>query len=177
MRPILSVVLALLLPITATAIEPQKTLYLSPFAVENPSDSQQRERAAQLDDALQKALLARQVKVQPLNDQAALPESGWLVQGQVASQAGRRLVRTAVGFGAGASAVEAQVWISDLTAGEVQQLSAQDRSGRLPGALLTRNPQLAAAKFLLERRALNRNIDEVAGELADDIKRSLAGAP
>ncbi|WAC46076.1 DUF4410 domain-containing protein [Pseudomonas sp. SL4(2022)] len=177
MSKILPAVFAVLLPIMATAAEPQKTFYLSPFAVESPNDKQQREHAAQLDDALKQALLARQIKVQPLNDQAALPDSGWLIQGQVSSQAGRRLVRTAVGFGAGASAVEAQVWISDLAAGEVQQLTAQDRSGRLPGALLTRNPQLAAAKFLLERRALNRNIDEVAGELADDISRSLSQTP
>lgn len=177
MHPTLLAVFTLLLPIIAEAAESSKTLYLSNFVATNPADSQQRERAAQLDDALVRALLSRQIQVKQLNAQTALPESGWLIQGQVSSQAGRRLVRTAIGFGAGASNVEAQVWISDLDDGGQQQLSAQDSSRRLPGALVTRNPQLAAAKFLLERRALNRNIDEVAGELADDIKRSLAGAP
>ena len=174
MRLILLAVFTLLLPMMTSATEPSEMLYLSAFAVDNPADSQQRERAAQLDEALLRALQARQIQVTPLSPQAALPTSGWLVQGQVSSEAGRRLVRTVVGFGAGASNVEAQVWISDLKAGEQQQLTAQDRSKRLPGALVTRNPQLAAAKFLLERRALNRNIDEVASDLADDISRSLS---
>ena len=176
MHLILLAVLALL-PSIAAAATPQPALYLSAFTVENPADTQQRERAAQLDDALKRALLARQIPVQLLSDQVPLPPHGWLVQGQVSSQAGRRLLRTAVGLGAGASSVEAQVWISDLAAGELQQLNVEDRSGRLPGALITRNPQLAAAKFLLERRALNRNIDDVAGELADEISRSLASQP
>lgn len=177
MPSLLLAVVALFLPLLAGASTPQQVVYLSTFAMENPADTQQRERAAQLDDALKRALLARQIPVQLLSDQAPLPPHGWLVQGQVSSQAGRRLLRTAVGLGAGASSVEAQVWISDLAAGELQQLSAEDRSGRLPGALITRNPQLAAAKFLLERRALNRNIDDVAGELADEISRSLASQP
>lgn len=160
MRPILLAVFALLLPMMAAATEPTNVIYLTAFAVDNPADSQQRERAAQLDEALLRALQARQIQVKPVSQQAALPTRGWLVQGQVSSEAGRRLVRTVVGFGAGASNVEAHVWLSNLAAEEQQQLTAQDRSKRLPGALVTRNPQLAAAKFLLERRALNRNIDE-----------------
>ena len=155
MRPILLAVFALLLPTMTAATEPTNVIYLTAFAVDNPADSQQRERAAQLDDALLRALQARQIQVKPVSQQAALPTSGWLVQGQVSSEAGRRLVRTVVGFGAGASNVEAHVWLSDLAAEEQQQLTAQDRSKRLPGALVTRNPQLAAAKFLLERRALS----------------------
>lgn len=176
MRPILLAMFALLLPMMAAATEPTNVIYLTAFAVDNPADSQQRERAAQLDEALLRALQARQIQVKPVSQQAALPTSGWLVQGQVSSEAGRRLVRTVVGFGAGASNVEAHAWISDLAAEEQQQLTAQDRSKRLPGALVTRNPQLAAAKFLLERRALNRNIDEVAADLADDINKALANA-
>lgn len=175
MRPLLLILFALL-PLASLAAQPSKPLYLSSLHVDNPADAQQREQAAQLETALRKALQSRQVHVVQLDGQRPLPDSGWLLQGQVSSQAGRRLVRTAIGFGAGASSVEAQVWISDLAAGEVRQLAAQDRSGRLPGALVTRNPQLAAAKFLLERRALNRNIDDVAAELADEISRSLAGA-
>ncbi|OEC59895.1 DUF4410 domain-containing protein [Pseudomonas sp. ENNP23] len=161
------------LPVATLAAPP---LYLADFVAANPGDAQQRERAGQLGTALQRALAARQVQVLHLDDRQPLPQSGWLIQGQVASQGGRRLVRTAVGFGAGASSVEAQVWISDLAAGEWRQLAAQDRSGRLPGALLTRNPQVAAAKFLLERRALDRNLDDVAAELADEIVRDLAKA-
>ncbi|WP_308724132.1 DUF4410 domain-containing protein [Metapseudomonas otitidis] len=164
----------LLLPVATFAAEP--ALYLNDFVAQDPGDAQQRERAAQLGAALQQALGARQVQVSRLDERQPLPQSGWLIQGQVASQGGRRLVRTAVGFGAGASSAEAQVWISDLAAGELRQLAAQDRSGRLPGALVSRNPQVAAAKFLLERRALDRNLDEVAAELADEIVRDLAKA-
>lgn len=164
----------LLLPVATFAAEP--ALYLTDFVAQDPGDAQQRERAAQLGAALQQALGARQGQVSRLDERQPLPQSGWLIQGQVASQGGRRLVRTAVGFGAGASSVEAQVWISDLAAGELRQLAAQDRSGRLPGALVSRNPQVAAAKFLLERRALDRNLDEVAAELADEIVRDLAKA-
>lgn len=163
----------LLLPAATLAAEPPR-LYLADFVAHNPDDAEQRDRAAQLGAALQQALAARQVQVQRLEERQPLPDSGWLVQGQVASQGGRRLVRTVVGFGAGASSVEAQVWISDLAAGELRQLAAQERSGRLPGALVSRNPQVAAAKFLLERRALDRNLDEVAAELADEIVRDLA---
>ena len=172
MRSILLAAL-LWLPAAVFAAEPPR-LYLADFAAENPGDANQRERAAQLGVALQQALLARQVPVLHLDDGQPLPERGWLIQGRVASQGGRRLVRTAVGFGAGASSVEAQVWISDLAAGELRQLAAQDRSGRLPGALVSRNPQVAAARFLLERRALDRNLDEVAAELADEIVRDLS---
>jgi hypothetical protein len=51
------------------------------------------------------------------------------------------------------------------------KLEAQAGSRKMPGAVVTRNPYVAAAKFIMSRRDLPKNIRQTAQTVADQIIR------
>ncbi|MFZ0694505.1 MAG: hypothetical protein WAN51_10230 [Alphaproteobacteria bacterium] len=60
----------------------------------------------------------------------------------------------------------------DLAAGSPQafyQLDADAKSGKLPGAIVLMNPDMAAARFVLAGHDLDRNAQETARDLAKKI--------
>lgn len=102
-----------------------------------------------------------------------LPASGWLVRGVFTEAAeGSAVRRTVVGFGAGAPRMEVQVAVSDLAdqpdAPFVILGTATDPD-RLPSGLLSRNPYIVGAKFVLEKGAPEREVKSVAQAIADRI--------
>jgi hypothetical protein len=103
-----------------------------------------------------------------------LPRQGWLVTGSFTKiDEGNRAVRAVVGFGAGATAVEVSASVEDLSAATgpapFDRLQTDAKSGRLPGAAVTRNPYVAAAKFVLDGRDLDRDVRETARKIADEV--------
>src|SRR5690348_614603 len=76
-----------------------------------------------------------------------LPATGWLVRGVFLQvDAGNRLRRAAIGFGAGATNLQVASTIDQLGAGAPQPLYTVDtnaQSGKLPGAAVTLNPYIA----------------------------------
>lgn len=104
---------------------------------------------------------------------APLPASGWLVRGTFTEASeGNTIRRAVVGFGAGAPKMEVQVGVSDLAdqpeAPFVILGTAADPE-RLPGGLLTRNPYVVGAKFVLEKGAPERDVKATAQAIADKI--------
>jgi hypothetical protein len=64
--------------------------------------------------------------------------------------------------------------VADLRKGKPEsfyKLEAQAGSRKLPGAVVTRNPYVAAAKFVMSRRDLPKNIRQTAQTVADQIIR------
>lgn len=109
-----------------------------------------------------------------------LPATGWLVRGVFLQvDAGNRVRRAAIGFGAGATDLQVVSTIDQLGTGAPQPLYTVDtnaQSGKLPGAAVTLNPYIAAARFVMAGKDLDRNTKDTAGKIADLIKTRLAEA-
>jgi hypothetical protein len=115
------------------------------------------------------------VKAQRLDAGQALPKNGWLVRGVFTEvDEGSRVLRAEVGFGAGSTDLAVLVSVADLRKGKPEsfyKLEAEAGSRKLPGAVVTRNPYVAAAKFVMSRRDLPKNIRQTAQTVADQIIR------
>jgi hypothetical protein len=113
----------------------------------------------------------------------SLPKSGWLVRGVFTEvDQGSRVLRAEVGFGAGATNLAVLVNVADLQKGKSRpfyRLETQAGSRKMPGgapmAIVTKNPYVAAAKFVMSRRDLPKNIRQTAQTIADQIIRRAAG--
>jgi hypothetical protein len=104
---------------------------------------------------------------------APLPPQGWLVRGVFTEAAeGNTLRRAVVGFGAGSPKMEVQVGVSDLADqpdAPFVILGTVTDPERLPGGLVSRNPYVVAAKFVLEKGAPERDVQATAQAIADKI--------
>ncbi|SKA16026.1 protein of unknown function [Enhydrobacter aerosaccus] len=110
-----------------------------------------------------------------------LPPGGWLVRGVFTTvDEGNRLARAAIGFGVGATDVEVSASIERLSPADaptpLYRLQTDARSGKMPGAAVTLNPYVAAAKFVLDGRDLDRSVSETAQKIADEISRQVRAA-
>ncbi len=107
-----------------------------------------------------------------------LPGAGWLVRGVFLQvDAGNRLRRAVVGFGAGATDLQVVSSIDQLGGAAPQPLYTVDataHSGKLPGAAVTLNPYVAAARFVLAGHDLDRNVKDTAVKIAEQVKARLA---
>ena len=128
-------------------------------------------------ESLVEALRAKEMTAQRLRNAAGnLPGEGWLVQGYFTEvDEGNRLKRAAIGFGRGATSMELQIAISDLAGSDPRAAfavfgTAKDPN-RIPGALVTMNPYVAAAKFVLQKNATERNLQKTAEQIANQITR------
>jgi hypothetical protein len=104
---------------------------------------------------------------------APLPTSGWVVSGRFVSvDPGNRAERAVVGFGTGEATTEVQVVVNRL--GEdgstpVLEFGTHADSGKMPGAVVTMNPYVAAAKFVLGKQATDRDVKAMGTEIAKQI--------
>jgi len=106
------------------------------------------------------------------------PLKGWLVKGEFLEvDEGNRLRRAAIGFGAGSTQMLVEVTITDL-AGDRNEpflvFGTGSKSGRGPGAVVMMNPYAAAAKFVLSKRAPEKDVKKAARQMADVIAKSFA---
>jgi hypothetical protein len=104
---------------------------------------------------------------------AAPPQSGWLVEGQFVSvDPGNRAERAVVGFGAGEATTSVNTRVDRLGPDgpvPILVLGVGADSGKSPGAVVTMNPYVAAAKFVLGRNATHRDVVSMGHEIAKQI--------
>jgi hypothetical protein len=102
-----------------------------------------------------------------------VPANGWLVRGIFTEvDEGNRLRRSVVGFGSGATKMDLHINLTDLTTNAVQPFYSVDTSkssGKLPGAIIALNPYVAAAKFVLNKNSLERDVKRTASQIADQL--------
>ena len=100
----------------------------------------------------------------------ALPSEGWVVRGMFLQvDEGNRLRRAVIGFGAGDTQLQVAAAVDALSAAPPAPLYTVDTSAKshdLPGAVVTLNPYVAAARFVLAGRDLDTNVKDTAGEIA-----------
>ena len=145
-----------------------------PLAKDNSSE-RARQIVETMAESLPQALRAKGITARRLRKTAEnLPREGWLVQGYFTEvDEGNRLKRAAIGFGRGATSMDLQVAISDLASSDPGAAfavfgTAKDPN-RIPGALVAMNPYVAAAKFVLQKNATERDIKKTAEQIAEQI--------
>ena len=105
---------------------------------------------------------------------SALPNDGWLLQGVFTEVGeGNRFKRAIIGFGQGASTMEVQVGISDLAGAHPREPfmvfgTVKDPS-KMPGAAVTMNPYVAAAKFMMEKDATGKDVQKTADQIVSEM--------
>ncbi len=124
--------------------------------------------------ALVKDLNAKGVPAERLPAGAALPVDGWLVRGVFTeADSGNTLRRAVIGFGSGKTDMEVQVGVSDLAAAQPTEsflvFGTITDPSRLPGGVVTRNPYVVAAKFVLEKGAPQRDVEHTAQSIASEL--------
>jgi hypothetical protein len=163
--------------IDVEAAEPKKGIlgrprFLSQLGGEDPA-THARRIVDELAISLVKDLNAAGVPAERLPSGGSLPSEGWLIRG-VFSEAdtGNRLRRAVIGFGSGKTDMEVQVGVADLAVNAMEAFllfgTLTDPS-RLPGGLVTRNPYVVAAKFVLEKGAPRRDVEHTAKAITDEI--------
>src|SRR5262249_1623230 len=135
-------------------------------------------------------VLTRAVPEQPRRDGlpaqrftpgTSLPQRGWLVGGKVlAVDEGNRLRRAMIGFGQGASDAQLYVAVSDLTqtnSPPFTELNVDSSTGKAPGAVVTLNPYVAAAKFVLAKNPSEKDMQRAGAAIADEVKNAADNDP
>ena len=104
---------------------------------------------------------------------AFAPSIGLLVGGEFLEvDEGNRMRRAMVGFGAGSEEVKVQVEVYDLAKDPnspflVYGAGEEGRKG--PGAVAFRNPYAAAARYVLSRKATEKDVVKLGNQIAADL--------
>lgn len=146
----------------------------SPLGSGSPNDKA-REIVDGMANELVKSLSDKGIPAQRiLATTGSLPRDGWLVQGMFSEvDEGSRLKRAVIGFGAGTTSMEVQVGVSDLAGKNPRQPfivfgTVKDPS-KMPGAVVTMNPYVAAAKFVMEKNATGKDVKKTAEQIVGEI--------
>lgn len=109
-----------------------------------------------------------------------LPENGMLVRGLFANvDEGNRLRRAVIGFGAGHTDLQVIVSVSTLDKGTAEpfyNVNIGAQRGKMPGAVITLNPYVAAAKFALAGRDMKKGITKTASKIASAVAKQIQSA-
>jgi hypothetical protein len=149
-----------------------------------PSDPEARAR--QLVDlmstSLVKDLTAAGFTTFRLSAVAGMPTEGWLVRGVYTEvQEGNRLQRSIIGFGHGATDVQVVTDVYDLSQGPpkpLYEVATEASSGNTPGAgpAIALNPYAAAARFVMSRQDMEKNVRQTASKIAEYVARRVQAA-
>jgi hypothetical protein len=110
---------------------------------------------------------------------APLPGNGWLIRGVFTEiDEGSRLKRATIGFGSGATDMEVYVTVSDLAKNPDAPFlvfGTEKDPGKIPGAVVTMNPYVAAAKFVMEKNASEKDVKKTAARIVDEVVKYMQG--
>ncbi len=102
-----------------------------------------------------------------------LPDSGWLIRGVFTEvDQGKRIVRATIGFGAGSTKMEVYVKISNLADDPDAPFiifGTEKEPNKVPGAIVTMNPYVAAAKFVMQKNATEKDVKKTAAQIVETV--------
>ena len=113
------------------------------------------------------------IRATRLEPGALMPQDGLLVGGEFLEvDEGNRMRRAMVGFGAGSEEIKVQVEVYDLARNPtapflVYGTGEEGRKG--PGAVAFRNPYAAAARYVLSRKATEKDVVKLGNQIATDL--------
>lgn len=108
------------------------------------------------------------------SSQTVLPREGWLLQGVFTEvDQGNRIKRAVIGSGRGVTHMQAQVAVSNLASENPKApfivFGTVKSPKKMPGAVMTMNPYVAAAKFVMEKNASEKDVQKTAEQIVDQI--------
>jgi hypothetical protein len=113
------------------------------------------------------------IRASRLEPRALTPQDGLLVGGEFLEvDEGNRMRRAMVGFGAGTEEVKVQVEMYDLAKDSNSPFlvyGAGEEGRKSPGAVALRNPYVAAARYVLSRRATEKDVVKLGNQIAADL--------
>ena len=112
-------------------------------------------------------------KAQRLQLGDAQPPLGAWVRGVFTEvDEGNRRRRAIVGFGAGEAKMDLYVTLTDLAAPQkpLYEVANKENSGKKIGAVITMNPYVAAAKFVMEKNAPEKTVKKTASDIAKEVE-------
>lgn len=88
---------------------------------------------------------------------------------------GNRIHRAVIGFGSGEAKMQLYVSMNDLShpGQPLYSTTESGDTGKKPGAAITLNPYVAAAKFVMEKNAPEKAVKKTASEISKDIIQHL----
>jgi len=146
---------------------------LSRFSHRNDTEEKARKLVGIITSTLIKGFSEKGIPAGQLITGTPLPTEGWLVRGVFTEvDAGKRLVRAAIGFGAGAAKMEVYVTVSNLAEDPDAPFiifGTEKEPNKIPGAIVTRNPYVAAAKFVMEKNASEKDAKKTASQIVETL--------
>jgi hypothetical protein len=152
---------------------------LRPGILERPSKKQQKDPEAQarkLVDTMSQSIVSdlqkAGYKAQRLGTDDAKPTSGAWVHGVFTQvDEGNRRRRAVIGFGSGAVKMDLYVTLTNLASPQkpLYEAAKEDTSKSKPGAVITMNPYVAAAKFVMEQNAPEKTVKSTAAEISKEV--------
>lgn len=104
---------------------------------------------------------------------AFTPPAGLLVGGEFLEvDEGNRMRRAMVGFGAGSEEIKVQVEVYDLAKDPNSPFltyGAGEEGRKGPGAVVFKNPYAAAARYVLSRKATEKDVVKLGNQIAADL--------
>ena len=154
-----------------------------PKIIESPRKREEKDPQAQakkLADLMSKSIVddlrKAGYKAQRLAAGESRPSVGAWVHGVFTEvDEGNRRQRAVIGFGAGQSTMDLYVTLTDLSQPEkpLYTEGKHDDSGEKVGAVVTMNPYVAAAKFVMEKNAPEKTVKKTASEISADVVKHL----
>jgi Domain of unknown function (DUF4410) len=115
-------------------------------------------------------------KAERMGTTDARPSTGVWVHGVFTElDEGNRLHRAVIGFGAGETKMDLYVTMNDLAHPDqpLYNVAESGDSGKKMGAVITMNPYVAAAKFVMEKNAPEKTVKKTASEISAEIIKRL----
>lgn len=154
-----------------------------PGILERPRKREQQDPEAQakklvntMADNLVADLQKAGYKAQRLPTGEAQPSLGAWVHGVFTEvDEGSRIHRAVLGFGSGQATMNLYVTLTDLAHPDkpLYAVSQDDASKDKMGAVITMNPYVAAAKFVMEKNAPEKMVKKTAGEISAQVANQM----
>jgi hypothetical protein len=115
-------------------------------------------------------------KAERLPPGATPPATGALLKGVFTEvDEGNSRRRAIIGFGSGEAKMDLYVTLTDLAAPQkpLYETAKDENSGKKIGAVITMNPYVAAAKFVMEKQAPEKTVKKTASEIAKEVEHHL----
>ena len=143
-------------------------------------EEQTEQTLVKVPGVLQKALIAdlsHSIAPAESGNGSKAPADCWIVTGEFLEvDTGSRALQSGVGFGAGQSHLElrAKAYSAHDPNKPFLTFDSEGASGHMPGAVVSKNPYAAAAKFVMSKKEPEREAKKVASSIAQEIGKFMA---